>query len=72
MGRRFDWVRALGSATARAQQGISKTGPNALHSGDEIKVRFLPARDSSSLGFLELVIMPDGRLFQISAGKPND
>ena len=34
----------LGSATALAQRGIGKTGPNALHTGDEIKLKFLPAR----------------------------
>ena len=40
----------LGSATALAQRGIGKTGPNALHTGDEIKMKFLPARDGSPLG----------------------
>ena len=60
------------SATALAQRGIGKIGPNALHTGDEIKVKFLPGRDGSSLGFLTTVIMPDGRVIQISAGSPND
>ncbi|HEX4136252.1 MAG TPA: hypothetical protein VHY84_16680 [Bryobacteraceae bacterium] len=57
---------------ALAQRGIAKTGPNALHTGDEIKVKFLPARDGSPLGFLRTVIMPDGRVIRISAGNPND
>jgi hypothetical protein len=35
-------------------------------------VKFLPARDGSPLGFLNTVIMPDGRVIQISAGNPND
>ena len=67
-----EWVMTLGSATALAQRGIGKTGPNALHTGDNIKVKFLPARDGSPLGFLKTVIMPDGRVIQISAGNPND
>ncbi len=37
---------------------IGKTGPNALHTADEVKV-------------LKTVIMPDGRVIQISAGNPN-
>ena len=71
-GSSTSWVLTLGSATALAQRGIGKTGPNALHTGDNIKVKFLPAKDGSPLGFLKTVIMPDGRVIQISAGNPND
>lgn len=71
-GKTTEWVLTLGSATALAQRGIGKTGPNALHQGDKITVKFLPAKDGSPLGFLKTVIMPDGRVIQISAGNPND
>ena len=71
-GSNTEWVLTLGSATALAQRGIGKTGPNALHQGDKITVKFLPAKDGSPLGFLKTVIMPDGRVVQISAGNPND
>src|SRR5262249_45094617 len=66
------WVMTLGSATALAQRGIGKTGPNALHTGDTITVKFLPAKNGSPLGFLKSVTMPDGRVITISAGNPND
>ena len=66
-GSTTEWVLTLGSATALAQRGIGKTGPNALHAGDNIKVMFLPARDGSPLGFLKTVTMPDGRVIQIAA-----
>src|SRR5689334_8873399 len=71
-GQSTEWVLTLGSATALAQRGIGKTGPNALHTGDKITVKFLPAKDGSPLGFLKTVVMPDGRVIQISAGNPND
>jgi hypothetical protein len=71
-GSNTEWVLTLGSATALAQRGIGKTGPNALHAGDKISVKFLPAKDGSPLGFLKTVTMPDGRVIQISAGNPND
>ena len=71
-GTTTEWVMTLGSATALAQRGIGKTGPNALHTGDNITVKFLPAIDGSPLGFLKTVVMPDGRVIQISAGNPND
>jgi hypothetical protein len=66
-GTTTEWVMTLGSATALAQRGIGKTGPNALHAGDNIKVMFLPARDGSPLGFLKTVTMPDGHVIQIAA-----
>src|SRR5262245_9692755 len=71
-GSTTDWVMTLGSATSLAQRGIGKTGPNALHAGDQITVKFLPARNGSPLGFLKSVTMPDGRVIQVSAGNPND
>jgi hypothetical protein len=71
-GATTEWVMTLGSATALAQRGIGKTGPNALHTGDNIKVKFLPAKDGSPLGFLKTVVLPDGREIQISAGNAND
>jgi hypothetical protein len=36
-GSSTEWVMTLGSATALAQRGIGQTGPNALHTRDEIK-----------------------------------
>jgi Family of unknown function (DUF6152) len=71
-GTSTDWVMTLGSATALAQRGIGKTGPNALHAGDNIKIKFLPAKDGSPLGFLKTVWMPDGREVQIAAGQGNE
>ena len=71
-GSTSNWVLTLGSATALAQRGIGKTGPNALHTGDKITVKFFPAKDGGPLGALRTVVMPDGRVIQISSGNPND
>lgn len=71
-GKETDWVLTLGSATGLAQKGVGITGPNALHVGDQIKVKFLPAKDGSPLGFLKTVIYPDGHAIQISSGSPTD
>ena len=65
-------IGGLGAATALAQRGIGKTGPNALHVGDQIKIKFLPAKDGSPLGFLKTVTMPDGRVIIVSGGGPNE
>jgi hypothetical protein len=71
-GTSTEWVMTLGSVSALAQRGVGKTGPNALHVGDAIKVKFLPAKDGHPLGFLKTVTMPDGRVITISGGGPND
>jgi hypothetical protein len=71
-GSTTTWVMTLGSATSLAQRGIGRTGPNALHTGDNVKVKIIPARDGSPLGFLKSVTMPDGRVIPISGGNPND
>jgi hypothetical protein len=41
--------------------------------GDDPRIRHLarPARDGNPLGFLKSVIVPNGRVIQISAGNPN-
>ena len=70
-GSTTEWVLTLGSATALAQRGIGKTGPNALHVGDNITVKCLPAKNGSPVGFLRSVTMPDGHVIVVSAG-PND
>jgi hypothetical protein len=72
-GTTVDWVLTLGSASALAQKGIGKTGANALHTGDEVKVKFLPAKDGSPLGFLKTVTFADGHVIVVSGGtNPNE
>ena len=71
-GSTTNWVLTLGSATALAQRGIGKTGPNALHTGDKITLKFLPARNGSPLGFLKSVTFADGHVIVVSGGGPND
>jgi len=57
-----EWVLTLGSATDLALRGVGKIGPNALHTGDEIKVRFIPAKDGSPLGYLKALTYRDGHV----------
>jgi len=71
-GTETKWTFTLGSATGLAQRGVGPTGQNALHQGDMVKVKYIPARNGSPLGFLKSVTYPDGRVVNISAGNPND
>ena len=71
-GSSTDWTFTLGSATALAQKGVGKIGPNALHTGDAITVKCIPAKDGHPLGFLKSVTYPDGHTVVVSGGGPND
>jgi hypothetical protein len=48
-GTETKWTFTLGSATGLAQRGVGPTGQNALHQGDQVKVKFIPARNGSPL-----------------------
>jgi hypothetical protein len=71
-GTTTEWVFTTGSATTLAQRGISKIGPNALHAGDAITAKFIPARNGAPLGFLKSITTAEGKVLSISAGNPND
>jgi hypothetical protein len=59
-GTTTDWVFTTGSATALAERGISKVGPNALKIGEELTVTFTAARNGAPLGALKTVKRADG------------
>src|SRR5580704_18275063 len=71
-GTETAWVFTLGSATALAGRGVGKTGPNALHNGDAITVKCIPAKDGHPLGFLKSITYADGHAVVVSGGGPND
>jgi hypothetical protein len=59
-GTTTDWVFTTGSATALAERGITKVGPNALKIGEQVTVTFTPARNGAPLGGLKTVKRSDG------------
>jgi hypothetical protein len=67
-GTTTDWTFTTGSATALAQRGITKVGPNALKIGEELTVTFTPARNGSPLGGLGTITRADGQILTNRAG----
>ena len=59
-GTTTDWTFTTGSATALAERGITKVGPNALKIGEQLTVTFMPARNGAPLGALRAVKRADG------------
>jgi hypothetical protein len=64
-----DWTFTTGSATALAQRGITKVGPNALKIGEELTVTFTPARNGSPLGGLKWITRADGQVLGNAGGN---
>ena len=69
-GTTTDWVFTTGSATALAERGITKVGPHALKIGEQLTVKFMPARNGSPLGFLRIGYA-GGRHRRRISGTPN-
>jgi hypothetical protein len=61
-GTTTDWTFTTGSTTALARQGISQVGPNALKIGEELTVKFRPARNGSPLGGLLTIERENGQI----------
>src|ERR1044072_9931653 len=60
-GTTTDWTFTTGSATALAERGITKVGPNALKIGAQLTGTFMPARNGAPLGALRTVNSEDGK-----------
>ncbi|HEU4619652.1 MAG TPA: DUF6152 family protein [Gammaproteobacteria bacterium] len=68
-GTTTDWVFTTGSATALAQRGITKVGPNALKIGEKLTVTYTPARNGAPLGALKSIKREDG---SVVGTNPNE
>jgi hypothetical protein len=65
-GSTTEWSFTGGSATQLARLGMGRTGPNALNSGDNITVTYVPASDGHSpLGLLVAITYPDGHTVRL-------
>jgi hypothetical protein len=68
-GTTTDWTFTTGSATALAQRGITKVGPNALKAGEQVTVTFTPARNGSPLGGFKQLTRADGTVIGNAGGN---
>jgi Family of unknown function (DUF6152) len=68
-GTTTDWTFTTGSATALANRGITKVGPNALRIGEELTVTFTPARNGSPLGGLKEIKRANGQVLGNEGGN---
>jgi len=68
-GTTTDWTFTTGSATALAQRGITKVGPNALKIGEEVTVTGTPAWNGAPLAGLKTLKRADGTVLGNEGGN---
>jgi hypothetical protein len=70
-GTTTTWVFALNSAGTLRQRGLVRSGPGSLEVGATYTVKGFPARSGNPMGFLRILVMPDGRNITFWFGDPN-
>ena len=65
-GSTTEWSFTGGSATQLARLGMGRTGPNALHEGENITVTYVPAPPPKRpKGVLVAITYPDGHTIRL-------
>jgi hypothetical protein len=71
-GTTTEWVMTTGSANTLANLGFGQGGPNTVKAGDEVTIKYFPARNGNPLGFIRSITLADRREIQISTGSSSD
>jgi hypothetical protein len=67
-----EWTMTTGSANTLANLGFGTGGPNTVKAGDEVTIKYFPARNGAALGFIRSITLADHREIQISSGSSTD
>jgi hypothetical protein len=71
-GSTTDYVMTTGSANVLAGLGITKSGPNAIKTGDTVTIKYFPARNGKPLGFIRSITLADKRQIEVFKGDGQD
>lgn len=71
-GTTTEWTMTTGSANTLANLGFGSGGPNTVKPGDEVTIKYFPARNGKPLGFIRSITLADKREIQISTGSSSD
>jgi hypothetical protein len=59
-----EWIMTTGSANALSGLGFGKGGPNTVLPGDVVTIKYYPARNGKSLGFIQSITLADKRTIE--------
>jgi len=70
-GKVTEWIfQTTNSGTLRSK-GLARTGPGSLEVGAKYTVKGFAARNGNPMGFLRVLVFPDGKELTFWFGDPN-
>jgi hypothetical protein len=70
-GKVTEWVFQTTNAGTLRTKGLARTGPGSLEIGNKYTVKGFPARNGNPMGFLRVLVFPDGKELTFWFGDPN-
>ena len=70
-GKVTEWVFQTTNAGTLRTKGLARTGPGSLEIGSKYTVKGFPARNGNPMGFLRVLVFPDGKELTFWFGDPN-
>jgi len=70
-GKVTEWVFQTTNAGTLRTRGLARTGPGSLEPGAKYTVKGFAARNGNPMGFLRVLVFPDGKELTFWFGDPN-
>ena len=70
-GKVTTWVFQTTNAGTLRGKGLARSGPGSLEVGAKYTVKGFAARNGNSMGFLRVLVFPDGKELTFWFGDPN-
>jgi hypothetical protein len=70
-GTKTTWVFQTTNAGTLRNRGLARSGPGSLEPGATYTVKGYAARNGNPMGFLRILVFPDGREMVFWFGDPN-
>jgi hypothetical protein len=70
-GKVTEWVFQTTNAGTLRTRGLARTGPGSLEPGQKYTVKGFAARNGNPMGFLRVLVFPDGKELTFWFGDPN-
>ncbi|HEU4616449.1 MAG TPA: DUF6152 family protein [Gammaproteobacteria bacterium] len=63
-GMPTEWIMTTGGANALASLGFGKGGPNTVVPGDTVTIKYYPARNGKSIGFIRSITLANQKTIE--------
>jgi hypothetical protein len=70
-GTKTEWIFQTTAVAPLRQRGLARSGPGSLEPGAKYTVKGFAARNGNPMGFMRVLVFPDGRELTFWFGDPN-